>query len=134
MALDLSRTEGRAVLEALLGDADVLVENFLPGTMERWGLGYESHLSARFPRLIYCGVSGFGADGPLGGLPGYDAVLQAICGLMSVNGNKASGPTRVGVPIVDHLTGYTALVGILLALHARHNTGRGQRVEATLFD
>lgn len=134
MALDLSRAEGRAVLEALLKDADVLVENFLPGTMERWGLGYEAHLSARFPRLIYCAISGFGADGPLGGLPGYDAVLQAMCGLMSINGTQDSGTTRVGVPIVDYVTGYNALTGILLALAARERTGRGQRVEVTLFD
>jgi crotonobetainyl-CoA:carnitine CoA-transferase CaiB-like acyl-CoA transferase len=134
MTLDLSRAEGRAVLEALLGDADVLVENFLPGTMERWGLGYETHLSARFPRLIYCAISGFGADGPLGGLPGYDAVLQAMCGLMSINGTQESGATRVGVPIVDYVTGYNALAGVLLALAARERSGTGQRVEVTLFD
>jgi crotonobetainyl-CoA:carnitine CoA-transferase CaiB-like acyl-CoA transferase len=133
MALDLSRPEGRAVLEVLLKDADVLVENFLPGTMERWGIGYES-LSARFPRLVYCAISGFGADGPLGGLPGYDAVLQAMCGLMSINGAQESGPTRVGVPIVDYLTGYNALTGVLLALAARERTGSGQRIEVTLFD
>ena len=82
---------------ALLDDADVLVENFLPGTMERWGLGYAT-LPARFPRLVYCSISGFGADGPLGGLPGYDAVLQAMCGVMSVNGSQESGATRVGFP------------------------------------
>jgi crotonobetainyl-CoA:carnitine CoA-transferase CaiB-like acyl-CoA transferase len=133
MALDLSRSEGRAVLEVLLKDADVLVENFLPGTMERWGLGYEI-LSTRFPRLIYCAISGFGADGPLGGLPGYDAVLQAMCGLMSINGTQDSGATRVGVPIVDYVTGYNALVGVLLALAARERTGIGQYVEVTLFD
>jgi crotonobetainyl-CoA:carnitine CoA-transferase CaiB-like acyl-CoA transferase len=134
MALDLSRAEGRVVLEALLKDADVLVENFLPGTMERWGLGYEEVLATRFPRLVYCAISGFGADGPLGGLPGYDAVLQAICGLMSINGTQASGATRVGIPIVDYLTGYNALTGVLLALAARQRTGTGQRVEVTLFD
>jgi crotonobetainyl-CoA:carnitine CoA-transferase CaiB-like acyl-CoA transferase len=134
ISIDLSKPRGREILERLLETADVVIENFLTGTMEKWGISYEAWMQPRFPRLIYCGVSGFGADGPLGGLPGYDAVLQAICGLMSVNGDKASGPTRVGVPIVDHLTGYTALVGILLALHARHRTGRGQRVEATLFD
>ena len=134
MALDLSRAEGREVLEALLRDADVLVENFLPGTMERWGLGYEHYLAARFPRLIYCAISGFGADGPLGGLPGYDAVLQAMCGLMSINGTQESGATRVGVPIVDYVTGYNAFSGVLLALAARERTGAGQRVEATLFD
>ncbi|MDM0026680.1 CaiB/BaiF CoA transferase family protein [Variovorax saccharolyticus] len=134
IGLDLARPEGKAVLLHLLEQADVLVENFIPGTMKRWGLDYEADLSARFPRLIYCRISGFGADGPLGALPGYDAVLQAMCGLMSINGEPASGATRIGVPIVDHLTGYTALSGILMALHERHRSGRGQAVEATLFD
>lgn len=133
LSLDLARPAGREVLERLLQDADVLVENFLPGTLERWGLGPES-LRVRFPRLIVCRISGFGADGPLGGLPGYDAVLQALCGLMSVNGDPASGPTRVGVPIVDHLTAYVAFSGILLALRSRQSSGCGQQVEATLFD
>ena len=133
ISLDLSKPGGRAVLLRLLDDADVLVENFLPGTMDKWGLGYEA-LAAQHPRLIWCSISGFGADGPLGGLPGYDAVLQAICGVMSVNGSPESGATRVGIPIVDHLTGYVATTGILMALHARERTGRGQRVEATLFD
>lgn len=134
LALDLSQPGGREVLERLLADADVLVENFLPGTMERWGLGYEDVLSHKHPRLVYCTVTGFGADGPLGKLPGYDAVLQAMCGLMSVNGEPSSGPTRMGVPVVDHLTGYVALTGILMALNARHRTSKGQRVEAALFD
>lgn len=133
IALDLSLPEGRAVLLRLLAHADVLVENFLPGTMERWDLGYES-LSRRFPRLLYCSISGFGADGPLGGLPGYDAVVQAMCGLMSVNGSPDTGPMRLGVPAVDHLTGYVACTGILMALYARERTGKGERVEATLFD
>ena len=117
-----------------VANADVLVENFIPGTMERWGLGYEDSLASKFPRLVYCSISGFGADGPLGGLPGYDAVLQAMCGLMSVNGDTQSGPTRMGIPLVDHLTGYMALNGMLMALRVRDQTGRGQRVEATLFD
>jgi crotonobetainyl-CoA:carnitine CoA-transferase CaiB-like acyl-CoA transferase len=134
ISLDLAQSAGREVLARLLDHADILIENFLPGTMEKWGLSYESVLQQRFPRLIYCGISGFGSDGPLGGFPGYDAVVQAICGLMSINGEKASGPTRIGVPIVDHLTAYTALTGILLALHERHGSGRGQRVDATLFD
>ncbi len=133
ISLDLTRPEGRAVLERLLERADVLIENFLPGTMERWGLAYDT-LAAKHPRLVYCSISGFGADGPLGGLPGYDAVLQAMCGLMSVNGSPETGPMRVGVPIVDHLTGYVAATGILMALFARERSGRGQRVEATLFD
>ena len=134
IAIDLSRPAGRAVLERLLADADVLIENFLPGTMEKWGLGYDATLAARHPRLIYCSVSGFGGDGPLGGLPGYDAVLQAICGLMSVNGEADSGALRIGVPVVDYLTGHNAFSGVLLALAALERTGLGQRVEATLFD
>ncbi len=134
MALNLAHPAAQEVLLRLLENADVLVENFVPGTMERWGLGYEEFLKARFPKLIYCSITGFGPDGPLGGLPGYDAVLQAMCGLMSINGEPDLGPTRMGIPIVDHLTGYTALTGILLALHHRARTGKGQRVEATLFD
>lgn len=134
ISLDLSRTDAQDVLHRLLQDADVLVENFLPGTMERWGLGYAEVLSRRYPKLVYCSISGFGADGPLGGLPGYDAVLQAMCGVMSVNGEQASGATRVGVPVIDHLTGYVALSAILMALCSRHVTGKGQRVEATLYD
>jgi crotonobetainyl-CoA:carnitine CoA-transferase CaiB-like acyl-CoA transferase len=134
IALDLAHPDGQATLLQLLEGADVLIENFIPGTMARWGLDFETVLKVRHPRLIYCAVSGFGADGPLGGLPGYDAILQAMCGLMSVNGDEASGPTRIGVPIVDHLTGYTALTGILLALFDRERTGCGQHVEATLFD
>ncbi|WP_395703289.1 CaiB/BaiF CoA transferase family protein [Aquabacterium sp.] len=134
IALDLAQPAGQATLLALLEGADVLVENFIPGTMARWGLDYESVLKPRFPRLVYCAISGFGADGPLGGLPGYDAILQAMCGLMTVNGDPATGPTRIGIPIVDHLTGYTALSGILMALLERAQSGQGQRVEATLFD
>jgi crotonobetainyl-CoA:carnitine CoA-transferase CaiB-like acyl-CoA transferase len=133
LSLDLSKPQGRAVLEKLLERADVLVENFLPGTMEKWGLGYET-LAKHHPRLVYCAISGFGGDGPLGGLPGYDAVLQAMCGLMSVNGSEESGTMRMGIPIVDHLTGYVAMSGILMALYQRERTGKGQRVEATLFD
>jgi crotonobetainyl-CoA:carnitine CoA-transferase CaiB-like acyl-CoA transferase len=134
ISVDLGRPGGRHILKTLLESADILVENFLPGTMEKWGVSYDGWMKERFPRLIYCNISGFGSDGPLGGLPGYDAVLQAMCGLMSVNGEKASGPTRIGVPIVDHTTAYTALTGILLALYKRQSTGLGQRVEATLFD
>jgi crotonobetainyl-CoA:carnitine CoA-transferase CaiB-like acyl-CoA transferase len=134
IALDLSDVDGQATLLQLLEGADVLVENFVPGTMSRWGLDYETVLKPRFPRLLYCSISGFGGDGPLGALPGYDAILQAMCGLMSVNGDPASGPTRMGIPIVDHLTGYVALTGILAALFERERSGLGQRIEATLFD
>lgn len=134
LALDLSKPEGREVLLRLLEEADVLVENFLPGTMEKWGLGFDEVLAPRFPRLIYCRISGFGADGPLGQLPGYDAVLQAMAGVMSINGIPEGGPTRVGMPIVDVVTGIHAAFGVMLAVNARHLTGRGQLVEACLYD
>ncbi len=134
LELDLSKDDDRAVIQALLVQADVLIENFVPGTMEKWGLGYDEYLSKKFPQLIYCGISGFGATGPLGGMPGYDAVLQAMCGLMSINGDARSGPMRTGIPIVDIVTGYNAFAGITMALLARARIGHGQRVDATLFD
>ena len=134
IALDLARPEGRAVLLRLLDSADVLIENFKPGTMERWGLGYETDLAPRFPSLIHCRVSGFGADGPLGGLPGYDAILQAMTGLMSVNGDPTTGPLRMGTPIVDLATGLYSAVGILMALYERVHSGRGQYLDMTLHD
>lgn len=129
IALDLKREAAREVVLRLLEKADVVIENFLPGTMEKWGLGYET-LAARFPALIYCRITGFGADGPLGGMPGYDAVVQAMSGLMSVN---AEG-TRIGVPVVDMTTGLNAAIGILLALQERARSGRGQLVESCLYD
>jgi crotonobetainyl-CoA:carnitine CoA-transferase CaiB-like acyl-CoA transferase len=133
MRLDLTRTADRNVLLGLLADADVLVENFKTGTLEKWGLGYET-LSDRFPRLIHCRVSGFGADGPLGGLPGYDAAIQAMSGIMSVNGEADGDPLRVGLPVVDMVTGLNAVIGILMALHERQHSGKGQFVEAALYD
>ncbi len=131
--LDLSQDAGRERLLALLEQADVLVENFKIGTMERWGIGYDT-LSRRFPRLIWCRVSGFGADGPLGGMAGYDAALQAMSGIMSVNGEAGGEPLRVGLPVVDMVTGLNAVIGVLLALQERHRSGKGQFVEATLYD
>lgn len=134
MVIDLSSVEGREIVLRLLEDADVLIENFKIGTLERWGLGYEEVLRVRFPRLIHCRVSGFGADGPLGGAPGYDAVAQAMSGLMSINGSPESGATRIGVPIVDLATGLSATIGVLLALAERNRSGVGQFVDATLYD
>jgi len=133
IGLDLSRPEGREVLLRLLETADVLIENFRSGTMEKWGLGFDV-LQERFPRLVYCRITGFGEDGPLGGLPGYDAVAQAMAGLMAVNGDMRTGPLRLGIPIVDLATGLSAAIGILAALVERNRSGRGQLVEATLFD
>ncbi len=133
MAVDLSAPAGREVLLKLLETADVFIENFKTGTLERWGLGRDE-LERRFPRLVHCRVSGFGADGPLGGLPGYDAAIQASAGLMSVNGELGGEPLRVGLPVVDMVTGLNAVIGILMALHERQASGKGQFVEATLYD
>jgi crotonobetainyl-CoA:carnitine CoA-transferase CaiB-like acyl-CoA transferase len=134
LALDIGTPEGRAVLLRLLNGADVLVENFKPGSMEKWGLGYEAELAPRFPGLIHCRISGFGADGPLGGLPGYDAILQAMTGLMSVNGDASTGPMRLGTAIVDMGTGLYSAIGILMALQERSRSGRGQYLDMTLYD
>ena len=131
--LDLSSEEGRTALMALLPQADVLIENFKTGTMERWGIGYDS-LSQCFPGLVWCRVSGFGADGPLGALPGYDAAVQAMTGIMSINGEEDGGPLRVGLPVVDMVTGLNATIGVLLALQERARSGRGQLIEAALYD
>ncbi|MGI4944940.1 MAG: CaiB/BaiF CoA transferase family protein, partial [Janthinobacterium lividum] len=133
MVLDLTQEADRTVLRVLLSEADVLVENFKIGTLERWGLGGEA-LRAAYPRLVHCRISGFGADGPLGGLPGYDACAQAMCGLMSVNGERDGKPTRVGLPAVDMVTGLNAVIGIAFALLERERSGQGQFVEATLYD
>ena len=133
LALDLSKPEGRAVLLRLLEGADVLVENYKPGSMEKWGIGYDT-LSQRFPGLVHCRVSGFGADGPLGALPGYDAVIQAMAGLMSINGNDTTGPLRMGTPIVDLATGLYSCIGILMALQERQRSGLGQFLDMTLHD
>ncbi len=134
IALDIGKPAGREVLLRLLGDADVLVENFKPGAMERWGLDYERDLVPMLPRLIHCRVSGFGADGPLGGLPGYDAILQAMTGLMSINGDATTGPMRMGTPIVDLATGLYSAIAILMALHERTRSGEGQFLDMTLHD
>jgi len=134
IALDLTQEAGREVLFKLLSRADVLFENFKPGTLEKWGLGYEETLQARFPRLIHSRITGFGKDGPLGGFPGYDAVVQAMSGWMSINGTPDSGPIRLGIPMVDMGTGLTAAIGILSALHERSRSGKGQFIETCLFD
>jgi crotonobetainyl-CoA:carnitine CoA-transferase CaiB-like acyl-CoA transferase len=134
MGLDLSCPEGQEILFRFLEGADILVDNFKTGTMEKWGLGYKDVLEKRFPRLIHCTISGFGSDGPFGGFPGYDAIAQAMVGMMSVNGDEASGPTRVGIPVVDLATGLYAVIGILMALQERARSGLGQHVETSLFD
>lgn len=134
--MDLSEPAQRQALLALLADADVLVENFKTGTMERWGLDFDA-LKERFPRLVYCRITGFGADGPLGGLPGYDAAIQALSGIMSVNGepdSRGGEPLRVGLPVVDMVTGLNAALGVSFALIERQRSGLGQFVEVALYD
>lgn len=133
VGLDLALPEGREVLLRLLDGADVLIENFKPGSMEKWGIGYEE-LAKKFPRLIYCKVSGFGAEGPLGGFPGYDAIVGAMAGHYSVNGSPESGPMRIGLPVVDITTGLYCVIGIMLAMHERHTSGKGQFIDAALYD
>jgi formyl-CoA transferase len=134
LALDLSKPEGREVLLRLLEGADVLIENYKPGSMEKWGIGYPDVLSKRFPALIHCRVSGFGGDGPLGALPGYDAVIQAMVGLMSINGDDRTGPLRMGTPIVDLATGLYSAIAILMALNERTRSGQGQFLDMSLHD
>ncbi|HUB97661.1 MAG TPA: CoA transferase [Stellaceae bacterium] len=134
IALDLAKPKGREVLFRLLETADVLIENFKTGTFEKWGMDYETVLKERFPRLVHCRISGFGADGPMGGFAGYDACVQASSGVMSLNGEKDGGPLRIGVPVVDLTTGFNATIGILMALQERARSGRGQFLEATLYE
>ncbi|MDO8596559.1 MAG: CoA transferase, partial [Sulfuricaulis sp.] len=133
ISLDLNSDSGRAVLLRLLEHTDVVVDNFKPGTMEKWGIGFDV-LSQRFPRLIHASLTGFGADGPLGGAPGYDVMVQAWAGLISVNGTRESGPLRLGVPVVDLTASANMVIGILLALYARERSGAGQHIDVTLYD
>jgi crotonobetainyl-CoA:carnitine CoA-transferase CaiB-like acyl-CoA transferase len=133
LTLDLKHPAARAVLDCLLPRADVLVENFRPGTMERLGLGYDA-LAPRFPRLVYCSISGFGQTGPRRGEPGYDAVMQGEGGLMSITGAAEGPPFRLGVAISDIVSGMFAAQGVAMALLARVRSGRGQRVDVGMLD
>jgi len=134
LGLDVGSPRGREVLLKLLEQTDVLIENFKTGTLEKWGIGYHDVLQKKFPRLVHARVTGFGADGPFGGYPGYDAMVQAWSGLNSINGSPESGPVRIGVPVIDLGTGMNACIGILMALLERERSGRGQFVEVALYD
>ncbi len=134
LGLDLTREGGKEVLLRLLRTADVLIENYKPGTLEKWGLGYDEALRPAFPELVHCRISGFGGDGPLGGRPGYDAAIQALSGIMSINGEPEGGTTRMGIPLVDLGTGLYAAIAVLAALQERHRSGEGQFIDITLFD
>lgn len=133
ISVDLRVEEGQQLLRLMLADADVMIENFKAGTLEKWGLS-DQVIAEEFPRLVHCRITGYGTDGPLGGAPGYDAVLQALSGLMSINGEADGEPMRIGIPLVDIMTGLNAVNGILMALHARQETGRGQLVDLALLD
>ncbi len=133
LTLNLKHPDGQRVLEGLLDKADVLVENFRPGAMDRMGLGY-ADVSKRWPSLVYCSISGFGQTGPRRKEPGYDAVMQGEGGLMSITGD-ADGPAfRLGVAIADIATGMFSAYGVAMALLARHRTGRGQLVDVGMLD
>src|SRR5215510_5777113 len=133
VAIDLKSAEGRALLENLIRDADVLVENFRPGTLDRLGFGPDQ-TRALNERLIYCSISGYGTTGPRRDLPGYDMVIQGESGLMDVTGFPETGPTKVGVAITDCLAALYAVQGILLAHVGRSRTGEGQVVDIALLD
>jgi len=133
IALDLKAGADRAMLERLVRRADILVENFRPGTMEKLGLGWP-RLQALNPRLIYAAVSGFGQTGPYRGRAAYDMVVQAMGGVMSLTGHGDGRPTRVGTSIGDITAGLFATVGILAALENRHRTGRGTMVDVAMLD
>ena len=133
IALDLKSPEDRKIFESLLQNADVLVENFRPGTMEKLGYGWEA-LHERFPRLVFTSVSGFGQTGPYSKLPAYDMVVQAMGGIMSLTGHPGAPPTRVGVSIGDLGAGLYAAVGTQAALLQRSRTGEGDRVDVAMLD
>jgi crotonobetainyl-CoA:carnitine CoA-transferase CaiB-like acyl-CoA transferase len=133
VTLDFKHPAGRAVLDRLLGKADVLVENFRPGTLAKLGLDYAS-VAESHPRLVYCSVSGFGQTGPRRAQPGYDAVMQGEGGLMSITGAADGPPYRLGVAIADIVSGMFAAYGVAMALVARERTGRGQEVDVAMLD
>ncbi|MDR3005148.1 MAG: CoA transferase [Acidovorax sp.] len=137
VTVDMATKEGQAIIRELAKDSDIVVENFKTGGLQRYGLDYAS-LSALNPRLIYCSVTGFGHTGPYAPRAGYDLLIQAMSGLMSITGRAdtepGGGPLRVGVAVIDLFTGMYATSAILSALEARHHTGRGQHIDMALLD
>ena len=133
VTIDLKNAEGRALFLKLVASADVLIENFRPGVMDRLGLGYAA-LKAGNPRLVYCAVSGFGQEGPLSGNPAYDQIIQGYSGVMSVTGDAESAPLRVGYPLCDTLGGLLASFAITSALYAREKSGRGEFIDVSMLD
>jgi formyl-CoA transferase/CoA:oxalate CoA-transferase len=133
VTLDFKHPDGRAALDRLIAAADVVVENFRPGTLEKIGLDFAS-LAAAHPQLVYCSISGFGQTGPRAKEPGYDAVIQGEGGLMSLTGSPDGPPFRLGVAIADIVSGMFAAYGVVTALYARERTGLGQQVDLAMLD
>ncbi len=133
IVVDLKNDAGVALVKALAPKCDILIENYLPGVMDRLGVGYET-LSAINPRLIYCAISGYGMTGPLRDRPSFDIVLQAMSGALSVNGEPGRPPTKLGIPLGDLVGGVNGPMGILAALYERSVTGRGRLIDVSLLD
>lgn len=133
VVVDLRTPEGHAKMLGLLADADILIENFKTGGLAKYGMDYAS-LKERFPRLIYCSITGFGQTGPYAHRAGYDFIIQGISGLMSITGDPESQPQKHGIAITDISTGIYATTAILAAVYQRHSTGLGQQIDMSLLD
>jgi crotonobetainyl-CoA:carnitine CoA-transferase CaiB-like acyl-CoA transferase len=133
VTLDISSPEGQAIIRKLLADCDMLVENFKVGQLAKYGLGYEQ-VHGEFPGLIYCSITGFGQTGPYAPRPGYDSLIQAMGGVMSLTGEPDGLPQKVGVPVADLFAGLYGCIGLLAALHHRERTGHGQQVDIGMLD
>lgn len=133
IAIDITSESGQDLVHRLIAEADVLIENYKVGGLAKYGLAYEQ-LKSRYPRLVYCSVTGFGQTGPYASRPGYDFLIQGMGGIMSLTGEPKNGPMKVGVGIADVMTGMYAAVGILSALRHRDRTGQGQHIDISLLD
>ena len=133
VTLDIAKPEGQAIILKLLEHCDILVENFKVGALAKYGLGYEQ-LAKTHPRLIYCSITGFGQTGPYAPRPGYDALIQAMGGVMSLTGDPNGSPQKVGVPVADLFAGLYGCIGILAAVNHRNNTGQGQQIDIGMLD
>lgn len=133
VTVDIAKPEGQAVIHKLLEHCDILAENFKVGALAKYGLGWEQ-LKEKYPRLIYCSITGFGQTGPYAPRPGYDALIQAMGGVMSLTGEPNGSPQKVGVPVADLFAGLYGCIGILAALNHRHATGQGQQIDIGMLD
>lgn len=133
ITVNLKSDEGIQLIKEMVKECDVVINNFKTGTMERFGIGYET-LATINPRIVYCSITGFGETGPYKDLPGYDFIIQAMSGLMSITGDEVSGPQKLGVAITDVLTGLYACIGIQAALLEREISGKGQKIDLSLYD